>query len=623
VKSALWRDAPRKRSTVVATALAAILAGALLVTTAPGASAARGVAWTSGAKDGSEHLISVIVRAAGDVGEAKSAVVDAGGSLGADLPLVDGFAADVPADSLGALKHDPAILSVTPNERIHYEQFSYDASSTDSNFADSTGAPAAWSKGNLGAGIGVAVIDTGVSPMNDLSSHVTYGPDLSGEGTYIDTYGHGTVMAGIIAGDGTDSVNRSNGAFVGMSPKANIVSVKVAGRNGVADVTTILQAMHWVAAYKDQYNIRVLNLSWGTASTQATSLDPLNYAVERLWGMGIVVVVAAGNGGPGAGTITKPADDPVVLTAGAYDDKQDTNLGNDAVPSWSARGPTAAGNLVKPDLVAPGRTLIATRSYGSDVELNNSRALVGKSYIKGSGTSEATAVTSGASALLLAARPTLTPDQVKAVFKGTAAPISGVAATTQGSGRLQLSPALTKDPGPASWQSRNATGLGSIEASRGGLDVETDCGHDGTIDVITGEIDNHCEPWDPAAWTGSSWTGSSWTGSSWTGSSWTGSSWTGSSWTGGSWTGSSWTGSSWTGSSWTGSSWTGSSWTGSSWTGSSWTGSSWTGSSWTSAVYDDTYDEFLTAWWGNRPRTGRHIPGEISELPLVTRMGPK
>ena len=127
----------------------------------------------------------------------------------------------------------------------------------------------------------------------------------------------------------------------------------------------------------------MLNLSWGVASTQALAVDPIDYAVERLWSQGIVVVVAAGNSGPGDGTVTKPGDDPVVLTVGAYDDGDTTDPQDDDVPRWSSRGPTAQG-LAKPDLVAPGRSVIALRAPGSAVERDNPKALVAGRYIKGS-----------------------------------------------------------------------------------------------------------------------------------------------------------------------------------------------------------------------------------------------
>jgi serine protease AprX len=559
----------------------------------------------------SETPAAVIVQATpGQMDGAIAAVEAAGGQVGTLLPIVDGFAATVAGTALDQVAASPDVVAVTADRVGHFESFSYDLTTTASNFTRTSGATQAWAQGKLGDGIGVAVIDTGVSSMNDLSGRIVFSPDLSGEGTTIDSYGHGTVMAGIIGGSGADSSGRTGGAFTGVAPHATIVSVKTAGRNGAVDVSTILQAMHWVAAYKDQYNIRVLNLAWGTPSTQSPSVDPLDYAVQRLWQLGIVVVVAAGNGGPNAGTITKPGDDPVVITTGAYDDKQNSDPSDDSLSPWSSRGPTAAG-AVKPDLVSPGRTLVATRSFGSYVEQNNPKALISPSYIKGSGTSEATAVTTGLVALLLQANPGLTPDQVKAVLRNTASPIPNVANTSQGAGRVQLGAALTAaaNPGAASWQTLSAGGLGSIEASRGGMDVQTDCNGDGVMETIQGEIDVRCQPWDPAAWTGAAWTGAAWTGAAWTGAAWTGAAWTGAAWTGGTWTGGSWYGAAWTGAAWTGAAWTGAAWTG-----AAWTGVAWTGAAWTSALYD-LLTMFLTAFWGDHPRWNQHVYGEVSDPP--------
>jgi len=348
-----------------------------------------------------------------------------------------------------------------------------------------------------------------------------------------------------------------------------------------------------------------MNLSWGVPSTQDPAVDPLNYAVQRLWQQGIVVVVAAGNSGSKAGTIMKPGDDPLVLTVGAYNDNGTVDPADDNVPGWSSRGPTAQG-LSKPDVVAPGRTLVSARSYGSSVEANNPKALISPSYIKGSGTSQAAAVVSGLAALLVKAHPEWTPDQVKHALRSTASPIAGAAPAAQGRGRVSYAAAVNADVSNAPAQSSNASGLGSIEASRGSTHVYADCKQDGTWTYVEGEIDAWCRPWNGASWTGASWTGASWTGASWTGASWTGASWTGASWTG-----ASWTGASWTGASWTGASWTGASWTGASWTGASWTGASWTGASWTSAGYGD--DVYLTAFWGGRPKPGHHVAGERSE----------
>jgi serine protease AprX len=565
--------------------------------------------------------VPVVVQATdGGLDAAAAAVTAGGGTVGAGLPIINGFSAQIPSGALEAVAASPAIVAITLDREAKFEQFSFDSTTTASNFVATSGAGQAWTQGDLGDGVGVAVLDTGISSMNDVAGRIVFGPDLSGEGTTIDSYGHGSVMAGIIGGNGADSVTNPGGAYTGVAPHATLVEVKVAGRNGAVDVSTILQGMHWASAYKDQFNIRVLNLSWGTPSTQSPTLDPLNYAVERLWQQGIVVVVAAGNSGPNAGTITKPGDDPLALTVGAYDDKQNTDPSDDSVASWSSRGPTAAG-LVKPDLVAPGRTLIAMRSYGSYVEQNNPKALIAPSYIKGSGTSEATAVVSGLAALIVKAHPDWTPDQVKSALKSTASPIAGFLPTAQGSGRVQLGAALAANPGPASQQVPVATGLGSIEASRGGMNVSTDCGNDGTTDIIKGEIDVRCQPWNGAAWTGAAWTGAAWTGAAWTGAAWTGAAWTGAAWTGAAWTGAAWTGGTWTGAAWTGVAWTGAAWTGSAWTGAAWTGAAWTGVAWTGAAWTTALygllDTFLTAFWGPHPKSYQHLPGEISD-PSIT-----
>jgi hypothetical protein len=268
------------------------------------ASVDRGSAWTSVAQldpaltTVGQALQDVIVSAQGGVQAATDAVRGLGGTVESPLHIVDGVEARVPAHRLPELAGTPGITAVTKDRQASFEELSYDATTTASNFAKSTQATAAWSQGNLGAGVGIAVLDTGISPMKDFEGRLVHGPDLSGEGTIIDSYGHGTVMAGAAGGSGADSVGSNRGLNSGVAPKSTLVAVKVAGRNGVADVSTILQGMHWVSAYKQQFNIRVMNLSWGTTSTQDPRVDPLNYAVQRLWQQGIVVVVAAGNSGP-------------------------------------------------------------------------------------------------------------------------------------------------------------------------------------------------------------------------------------------------------------------------------------------------------------------------------------
>ena len=529
------------------------------------------------------------------------------------LPLVGGVSAIVPAAALRGLAMAPGVEAVTADRLGRFVDYAWDETTTASTFTRTMQATPSWTRGNYGKGVGVAVLDTGVSPLPDLQGRLVHGPDLSGEASLVDTYGHGTAMAGLIAGNGAASAERDGGAYTGVAPAAHVVAVKVAGRNGVVDVSTVLQAMHWISAYREQYGIRVLNLSWGVASTQSPSIDPINHAVQRLWSQGIVVVVAAGNSGSSSGTITKPGDDPVVLTVGALNDRGDTDPSNDAVPGWSSRGPTAAG-ISKPDLVAPGRSVVALRSPGSTIETNHPKALVSPAYIRGSGSSQAAAITSGAVALLLAARPGLTPDQVKSVLTSTASPLPNVDRYIQGRGRLQLEAAMTAVPAAGS-QVVSAGGTGLIDASRGSHRVVATC--DGVQVEIRGEIDVRCQAWDASRWAGSTWTGDAWTGVAWKGTEWNGVAWKGVGWSDAGWDGVAWKGGTWTAGSWYGEkSWTGdvavtSPWTGVAWKDAGWTGVAWKDSSWTSGGWTGTtYDEFLSAFWGSTPPPGKELPGE-------------
>jgi hypothetical protein len=570
---------------------------------------------------GGEAPISVIIRStASSLEAARDQVIAAGGTIDLELGIIDGFKATIPAAAAAGLAMSQFIWSISPDAPVHMQSvdpaLGYDSGDDGSMFriAMSMGATQAWSQGYMGKGVDVAMIDTGVVPVPELSGRVVFGPDLSVESQvdalrYLDTYGHGTHMAGIIAGRDPSlapGAVPSSSTFSGIAPESRVVSVKVANYNGTTDVSQVLAAIDWVVQHKNSgnLNIRVLNLSFGTDGTQDYRLDPLTYAAEVAWRAGIVVVAAGGNEGFGSATLNNPAYDPFVIAVGADDTRGSTGSGNDLVPAFSSRGESR-----KVDLVAPGKSIISLRAAGSYIDMNNAAGRVGDRFFRGSGTSQAAAATSGAVALLLQQRPDLTPDQVKWILRESAAPMPSEDSLAKGRGLLRVDRAISTSTPAASVAAQNfepATGLGSLDASRGNIKVKDNgatlsgerdiFGSDfSTADWAPRSADG--TSWNGGSWmgrqlTGDTWCASSWTGSSWTGSSWTGSSWTGSSWTGSSWTGSSWTGSSWTGSSWTGSSWTGSSWTGSSWTGSSWTGSSWTGSSWTSNFWSG-------AGWGN------------------------
>ena len=550
------------------------------------------------------QAVPVIVRStANAMRQAETLVLQLGGTVDLPLKIINGFKATVPSSTLSRLTSSPAISEITPDAPVHMNVtdtgYGYDTTDAGSPYliAQTIGATTAWALGYLGQGVDVAMIDTGVIPVPELAGRVINGPDLSPESQvdalrYMDTYGHGTHMAGLIAGRDANLAagqipNRMN--YTGVAPDARIVSVKVATYNGSSDVSQVLAAIDWVVQHRnsDGLNIRVLNLSFGTDSVQDYRFDPLSYAAEVAWRSGIVVVAAAGNEGFGNARLNDPAYDPFIIAVGADDMRNNAISLNDLVPAFSARGTTR-----EVDVVAPGKSVISLRDPGSYIDVNHAEGRVGDRYFRGSGTSQAAAVTSGAIALLLQARPNLTPDQVKYLLRETAAPMPREDDTSKGEGLVQLDAALAMPAPSASMAAQDAepaTGTGSLDAARGSQRL-SDNGA-----VLNGEIDIFgnsfsTADWAPRAaaetsWSGGSWMGRDMTGGAWTTDAWGRKSWTGSSWTGSSWTGSSWTGSSWTGSSWTGSSWTGSSWTGSSWTGSSWTGSSWTGSSWTSQFW--------------------------------------
>ena len=193
-------------------------------------------------------------------------------------------------------------------------------------FPVTTGATRLAAAGDDGAGVTVAVLDTGIDKNSDFAGRLVGGVDLSGEGNpFQDSYGHGTFVAGLIAGDGASS----GGKYAGEAPGASLVSVKVAGATGSTDLATVLNGIQWTITNQARFHIRVLNLSLGVLPDGTTATNPLDRAVEAAWHAGIAVVVSTGNDGPTKGSILSPGDDPLVITAGAFDDNGTSAPGDD------------------------------------------------------------------------------------------------------------------------------------------------------------------------------------------------------------------------------------------------------------------------------------------------------
>jgi serine protease AprX len=418
-----------------------------------------------------------------------------------------------------------------------------------------SGAQAWWAAGYTGEGVDVALIDSGVAPVNGLTApgKVVYGPDLSLESqapnlTNLDTFGHGTFMAGLIAGkdDGVSAPYAAASAtnYIGMAPDARIVSLKVATADGGTDVSQVIAAIDWVVQHKNDngLNIRVLNLSYGTNSTQDYLLDPLSYAVSQAWKAGIVVVAAAGNSGfqtsHGAPALANPGFNRRIIAAGASDSNGTLAILDDTVPSWSAQA--KAGSARAPDFVAPGTHLQGLRVPGSYIDMNYPDSVIDGRFMRGSGTSESAAITSGAVALLLDRWPNATPDQVKRLLKLNAfyMPECGKSGR-MGSGELQLGPILSASLPAYEQVLPWSTGTGTLEGARG-TDHLT---RDGV--VLSGEQDIFGAPFDSAAMAALEAAGNSWSGGTWNGNSWSGDSWSGNSWSGIRWSGNSWSSGDW------------------------------------------------------------------------------
>ena len=635
-------------------------------------------------------LVPVIVRGSGGPSSAQAAVEAAGGSVRLALPIVDGVAADVPSDALDELGSDPRVAGVTADAEVRMQHYGHEqecagkkgeklrrckkrvhaAAAEAQRIQRVVRADKVWAGGNKGEGSTVAVLDTGVYSLHkDLGARVVHCEDFSGEfegalaadapvetkgGLCSDPFGHGSFMAGLIAGNGASSY----GKYSGVAPKAKIVSIKVAGYDGSTDISKILAGIQWVVSHKDAHGIDVLNLSLGSDSAQDRGLSPLNYAVEEAWAAGIVVVVSAGNDGDDPATMMKPGDDPWVITVGSSNDEGTVPVDDDKVPVFSSRGQTRSGTplIDKPDVVSPGVHTVSLRSPGSAIDKKfGDVAAIGRHYFRGTGTSMSTATVSGIAALLLTADPSLTPDEVKCRLMESARPLAdGPLAAGRGVvdayGAIHLA-----DCEGYEQELPRGTGLGFLDADRGSVDVWLKTALEDPAEVLSvGECaalqDPSTDPLPtplpsvsltplptalpsltplPTALPSVSlpplptpspsvsltplptalplglpplplpdedscdvlpWATINFATTEWTPATWEASSWKDHDWAGTAWKASSWKATEWDASSWKGTAWDEPDWDASSWKGTDWDSVEWDASSWKSRWYAAAWD---------------------------------
>jgi serine protease AprX len=348
---------------------------------------------------------------------------------------INALTARVPVAALEGLSRLPFVESISTDAVVMADQTSSNVQTSSQNWTlrGTLGLPV---QSPVGYGVGVAVIDSGLAASPEFGDRIDAFYDFTDNGGNAtlpkDDYGHGTHVAGLIAGNG----NLSGQRYRGVAPKARLIVLKVLDANGAGITSNVIAAIEFVTKHKDRLGVDIINLSLGHPILEPAATDPLVQAVEAAVRAGIVVVAAAGNvgvspstGQPAYAGILSPGNAPSAITVGSAK-PFDTNMrSDDRVANYSSRGPTWYDGAAKPDLVAPGHGLVSVAATSSTLYLNNPALRVDESYLRLNGTSMATAVVSGTVALILeasrAASPSgtpLTPNAVKAVLQFTALP---------------------------------------------------------------------------------------------------------------------------------------------------------------------------------------------------------
>lgn len=392
-----------------------------------------------------------------DTNQVASLVEKYGGEVTSRLDIINGVGAILPESVVAPLQAEKGIISVYENAMVQTTGKHYGHSTPATDYADVTGSDLLWDEGKIGKGVTVAVVDTGIGWLPGLFKDVNgkvqnriigWKDFVDKSRIPFDPNGHGTHVAGIIANTDIGGDDEWNG----VAPGVKLVGVRVLNYKGYSTYENVIKGIDWVVKNKNKYNIRVMNLSLVSTATTPYWADPLNQAVMSAWANGIVVVVAAGNNGSASMTIGVPGNNPYAITVGAFTDNYTPlDWNDDYITPFSAAGPTLDG-FVKPDVVAPGAHMVSTMMPYSYVAQKHQANRVGVNYFSMAGTSQAAAVVSGISALMLSQHPELTPNQVKYRLMYTALPWVDTTSTEalysvwqQGAGRVNAPDAVSAE----------------------------------------------------------------------------------------------------------------------------------------------------------------------------------
>jgi serine protease AprX len=550
----------------------------------------------------------VLLGTTGAIDEVAASVRALGGTVVGTYEVADALLADLPQAVTA-----PHGAFVVPDLAMRFNSAPATTAGSDelNTFRQTINAP----DENSGSGVQVAVVDTGVDASADIdvSEHVNVSDGPDGDGL-----GHGTFMAGLVAGD--------DAQFGGVAPAAEVFDVQVARQDGSTNLSTVLAGLQAVADKQQaDPSLQVAMLALSTDSPLPPWMDPLTRALDRLWTRGVTVVVASGN--EGAGEVGSPANDPVLLVVGAQDEADTATIDDDTVAEFSSYG--RAFGQKRPDVVAPGVSLISTSPTASSAYMENPGSRVGEGFLKGSGTSMSAAVTAGALAALVSARPGLTPDQAKRLVIGTADRTKELRKKTgAGNGALNLGTALTtplaqvpalpqEQAGPsmfgpaeadetlwaefaAAWDAGDLTALAAAWSK---MTVQTRkwAANAWSMAALMWALQSEEGTFDGRRWAGRRWATENWQGRRWATDEWVGRRWANEKWLEKVWDGRRWAGRRWAATDWLAFAWTlrdsavdpemeelwiDEQWEGRRWAGRRWAGVEWVGRRWASDAWD-------------------------------------
>ena len=412
-------------------------------------------------------------------------------------------------------------------------------------FAHVVGATAVWNQAGTklqGQGITVAVVDSGIAKSQEFGSRKFR--DINFSRRYHDgndKYGHGTFVAGMLAGNGF----RSQGAYVGIAPNANVLNVRVSDDQGASTEADVVAALQWVLLNKDAYQIRVVNMSLNSSVGQSYHTSPLSIAAEILWFSGIVVVVSAGNNG--SADLYPPANEPYVITVGATDDRGTIDKGDDVMASFSAYGVDEAGNI-KPDLAAPGTNIIAymPRNGRLGMAWEHTSHQMDMDHFRMSGTSMAAPVVAGAAVLLLQNEPNLTPNQVKQRLMSTAdSDWAGYEAEKSGAGYVNI-PAAVQSTG---MDEANDDIMPTMPLAQMAMIAYWASGN-GEETIDWDSIDWNSVDWNSVNWNSVNWNSVNWNSVNWNSVNWNSVNWNSVNWNSVNWNSVNWNSVNWNSTYW-------------------------------------------------------------------------